>query len=333
MKLTAIVAFALAACALAARPESDYGYLFRAWMKQNNVQFATAEEQMARYTQFKANVDLVEAHNAAGHSWSMSLNQFAHLSHAEFKARYVGGYKYNRKGYNAPVDTSLLMVDSATLPASVDWRTKGAVTPVKNQGQCGSCWAFSTTGSVEGINAIATGNLVSLSEQQLVDCSGSYGNMGCNGGLMDNAFKYIIAEGGLCSEASYPYQAVQGTCRSSSCQKVATISGYTDVPADNADAFKAAIAQQPVSIAIEADQLGFQFYSGGVFTGNCGTNLDHGVLAVGYGTDSGLAYWLVKNSWGASWGDAGYIMLGANKSYNGGAGQCGLLSVPSYPTK
>lgn len=191
---------------------------------------------------------------------------------------------------------------------------------------------------MEGIVEISTGKLISLSEQQLVDCSGSYGNMGCNGGLMDDAFKYIIANGGLCSEADYPYTAADGTCKASSCTKVATISGYHDVPQQNVQAFKAAVAQQPVSIAIEADQYSFQFYSGGVMTGACGTQLDHGVLAAGYGSDGSQGYWLVKNSWGASWGESGYIRLGADlnaqsSSYNGGAGQCGLLNSASYPTK
>jgi len=207
--------------------------------------------------------------------------------------------------------------------ATVDWRAKGKVNPIKNQGQCGSCWAFSATASVESAHAIKTGKLVSLSEQQLVDCSGAQGNQGCNGGLMDQAFEYIIANGGQCTEASYPYQAQDGTCQK--CTPVAQISGYTDVSAGKENAIMPALNGEPVSIAIEADQDGFQFYSGGVFSGVCGTNLDHGVNLVGYGTDGSQPYWILRNSWGTTWGEEGYMRIIRGKD------ECGLDSVPSFP--
>merc|ERR1719461_1845751 len=181
--------------------------------------------------------------------------------------------------------------------ASVDWRTKGAVTPVKNQGSCGSCWAFSTTGSMEGAVKIATGTLTSLSEQQLVDCSKAEGNMGCQGGLMDNGFKYIEKNGGLDSEEDYPYTARNGECNTVKAAKhVSTIKSHQDVREENAQDLMRALTQQPVSVAIEADQTGFQHYKSGVFSGTCGDKLDHGVLAVGYNDDA----WIVKNSWGAT---------------------------------
>jgi len=213
--------------------------------------------------------------------------------------------------------------------ADLDWVTKGKVTGVKNQGQCGSCWAFSTTGSVEGAHSIKPGGtLVSLSEQQLVDCSSSYGNAGCNGGLMDSAFKWIMAQGakGITSEAAYPYTAQNGNCKSPAPAMAATVSGFHDV-AQSETALLSATNIGPVSIAIEADQQCFQFYSGGILdNAACGTTLDHGVLLVGYGTTTGKDFWRVKNSWGTSWGESGYVRFIRGKN------QCGLTQMASYPT-
>merc|ERR1719327_997846 len=220
-------------------------------------------------------------------------------------------------------------VIQADAPDSIDWVEKGAVTPVKNQKQCGSCWAFSTTGSVEGAFQIAGNKLTSLSEQELVSCDKV--DDGCKGGLMDNGFKYV-EKSGLCTEASYPYTSgsgVRGTCKRS-CSAAVKITKFQDVPSRDEDALKAAVAKQPVSIAIEADKSVFQLYKSGVMDSkSCGTKLDHGVLAVGYGTLGGKDYWKVKNSWGPTWGMEGYILLARGKS---GAGECGLLSgPPSFP--
>jgi C1A family cysteine protease len=256
----------------------------------------------------------------------MALNEHADLTSEEFGARYIGGFRYKLSQVTEKVKPT--PVDA--LPASWDWSAKGAVTPIKNQGQCGSCWAFSTTGSTEGCRFIDTNSLVSLSEQQLVDCSDSEGNQGCDGGLMTQAFQFIINNKGICSEASYPYQGVDGTCQT--CTPVTTITSYTNVGADSDTDMMTAIYAQPVSIAVEADQSSFQFYSGGVMTAACGTNLDHGVLAVGWGSLSGSDYYKVKNSWGASWGMSGYILLGRGSTYNGGDGQCGMLEMGSFPT-
>merc|ERR1719263_1454268 len=222
----------------------------------------------------------------------------------------------------------------AELPTEVDWSAKGAVTPVKNQGQCGSCWSFSSTGSLEGAWEIASGKLVSLSEQQLVDCSKKEGNMGCNGGLMDNAFTYWKTAG-VCTEESYPYTAKTGTtCKASSCTKAIPeggVVGFKDVDKDDEKALMEAVATGPVSIAIQANKGAFQFYKGGVLSTSCGTSLDHGVLLVGYGTENGKTYWKVKNSWGEVWGEKGYILLEREHSPDGKAGECGLMTQPSYP--
>ena len=183
---------------------------------------------------------------------------------------------------------------------------------------------------MEGAWSIRTGDLVSLSEQQLVDCSHKYGNLGCSGGLMDNAFLYAIDNGGMCSEGSYPYTATGGSCQK--CSTVTKFGGCKDVPSNNQAALKQAVAMGPVSIAIEADTKIFQSYSSGVITSSsCGTNLDHGVLIVGYGSENGIAYWLVKNSWSTSWGDAGYVKIQRTSSTND-AGICGIAMQPSFPS-
>jgi hypothetical protein len=200
------------------------------------------------------------------------------------------------------------------------------VTPIKNQEQCGSCWAFSTTGSVEGVSFISTGTLPSVSEQQLVDCSGAEGNQGCNGGLMDYGFEYIIKNKGITGETNYPYTAKDGTCAAAGKPVVATISGYKDVPVNSEVGLETAIVTQPVSVAVEADQSVFQYYTGGVMDSACGTQLDHGVLAVGYGTEGGKEYFKVKNSWGADWGAKGYILLARGAKFNP-SGQCGIQMV------
>ncbi|EPS57605.1 cysteine proteinase, partial [Genlisea aurea] len=194
----------------------------------------------------------------------------------------------------------------------------------------GSCWAFSAIGSVESINAIKTGKLISLSEQELVDCDTT--DSGCSGGLMDNAFAFIIKNGGIDTESDYPYTAQDGTCNKVKLNtKVVTISGYVDVTPNSESALQAAVANQPVSVAIDAGGLSFQLYTSGIFNGICATLLDHGVVVVGYGTSSGQDYWIVRNSWGTSWGESGYIRMKRNVASK--SGQCGIAIEPSYPTK
>lgn len=302
--------------------------VFQAWMKQQGRRYATEAERLYRNGIYDANVARIEAHNAGAYGWTMEANKWADLTSAEWKARFA------RRGLTSRPSQATVSHFTSTmgLPSSVDWEAAGAVTPIKNQGDCGSCWSFSTTGSVEGIWFIKNGTLVSLSEQQLIDCSTAEGNQGCNGGLMDYAFQYIIKNGGITTEAAYPYTATgPNKCKAAGKPIAATLSSYTDVTPNSQTALMTAVVQQPVSVAVEADQNSFQFYSGGVMNATCGTNLDHGVLVVGYGADAtGTPYWKVKNSWGADWGMAGYILL-ARGTYNGNKGQCGIQMQPSYP--
>ena len=307
---------------------------FEDWVRNFAIKFKNDFHFGEVYEIWKSNHKFIEEINSKNLSYVLGHNQFSGMTLAEYK-EYLG-YS-GLLEYNPPKSVSGEYLSA--LPEYVNWVEKNAVTPVKNQGQCGSCWSFSTTGALEGAYSIQFGKLVSFSEQQLVDCDTQRNkgkDHGCNGGLMDNAFEWIRTNGGLCTEADYPY--VSGTTKKggecqTTCKDVenSAVSHYTDVEPSSEDAMMSAIARQPVSIAIEADQREFQLYKSGVFTGECGTKLDHGVLVVGYGKQNGEDYYLVKNSWGEEWGSKGYILLGRGKKYNNGDGQCGMLLSGSYP--
>jgi len=290
----------------------------------------TSREELRRQQIFSNNLRIIETHNfleSVGlKSFKLGVNEFADLELQEFVAQMTGYGKDN--GTRSGAATYLSPNVPFTLPGTVDWRDKGYVTPIKNQGQCGSCWAFSATGAVEGQHFRKTGKLVSLSEQNLVDCSGKFGNQGCNGGLMDYAFQYIKANKGIDTEQSYPYEAKDGPCRFKASSVGATVSGFVDIPVSESKLQEAIANVGPVSVAIDAAHSSFQLYHSGVYDEpQCTHNLDHGVLAVGYGTAGGKDYWLVKNSWGVGWGNSGYIMMSRNKG-----NQCGIALKASYPT-
>ena len=285
-------------------------------------------EELNRYNIWQANKKIVEVHNAGNHSFTLGMNQYADLENKEFVSM-MNGYRSDLRSQSHSTE---VFKYNSTGPKmdTVDWRTKGYVTEIKNQGQCGSCWAFSTTGSLEGQLFNATGKLVSLSEQDLVDCSDKYGNNGCKGGLMDNAFRYIKANDGIDTEASYPYRAHDERCTFNANNVGAMLTGFVDVPHGNEDALMSAAGSVgPISVAIDASHSSFQLYKKGVYyEERCSSSkLDHGVLVVGYGTESGGDYWLVKNSWGTRWGMEGYINMARNKNNN-----CGIATQASYPT-
>ncbi|KAM3381219.1 vignain [Capsicum galapagoense] len=307
--------------------------MYERWRSHHTVS-RSLDEKHKRFNVFKANVNYVHNFNNKDKTYKLKLNKFADMTNHEFRQHYAGSkIKHHRTLLGASrANGTYMHANEDNVPPSVDWRKRGAVTPVKDQGQCGSCWAFSTVVAVEGINQIKTRNLVSLSEQELVDCDTAQ-NQGCDGGLMDLAFDFIKEKGGITTERQYPYMAKDDQC---DIQKrnapVVSIDGHEDVPPNDEDALLKAVANQPVSVAIDASGSDFQFYSEGVFTGECGTELDHGVAIVGYGTTlDGTKYWIVKNSWGAEWGERGYIRM--QRQVDAEEGLCGIAMEPSYPIK
>jgi C1A family cysteine protease len=280
---------------------------FESWKGKHGIKFASEFENAYRERIFLENLAKVNSHNSNPYkTYEQGLNQFSALTTEEFSQQYLGTIV-------AESSNNIESTDDLKV-GDVDWVAQGAVTPVKNQGQCGSCWAFSATGGLEGLSKLGFGKLDNFSEQQLVDCSGTYGNQACNGGLMDNAFKFV-KDHGITTEDAYPYKAVKQTCKTNSGDF--KISGFTDVK--NCNDLATAVTGRPVSVAVDATN--WSPYKSGVFN-NCKTSLNHGVLLVGI-TDQ---YWWVKNSWGASWGESGFVRLARGNT-------CGICNVASYPNK
>jgi len=280
------------------------------------------------FNNYNINMDIIDHHDIGFYGYELGETQFMDVSSTTF-----GGYHKGLSSLATKTSTCQKFDrgnSSGSIPSEVDWRTKNVVTPVKDQAACGSCWSFSATGAIEGALAINNGELVSLSEQQLLDCSKDYGNWGCGGGLPDQAFEYVI-DNGICLEDDVPYKAVEQTCKPCSTNDAVKINHCVDVTSLNQNDLKLAVSRGPVSVAIEADTSIFQLYKGGIISSDeCGTYLDHAVLIVGYGTENDQMYWLVKNSWGEDWGEDGYLRILRSES-DDDAGICGIAMQASYP--
>jgi len=326
-----LAALCAAACAFPAeQPLTSESVLSGLWdaFKIDFNKVYTDEQEPHRLAVFKANVETIYRHNAERAKtlgWTMGINEFSDLSPSEF-SKMLGFRAEDRP------QGQLVHLNETGLPDTVDWTTKGAVNAVKNQGQCGSCWAFGTVASVEAINFIKNKELVSLSEQQLVSCDTKGGDQGCNGGLPDNAFKYVESTG-LTTESNYPYTSGgasssasrnllgggKKTCDTTKIKgDLVKVTGYTDVKGESQLA--AAVAQQVVAVGI--DGMSIQHYSSGIFNSACTGQIDHAVAVVGYAKD----YWKVRNSWGSSWGEEGYIRI------TRGSDECHIADMGSYPT-
>jgi cathepsin L len=300
--------------------------MFTQWMQTQQKSYHH-DEFHVRYQNFKKNADFIDSWNSVPGRHVVKMNQFGDLNGEEFSNFFLGV---------KPVDALnpiFKPADPTAYPVMFDWRHQGAVTAIKNQQQCGSCWSFSTTGSVEGCHFLGTQKLVSLSEQNLMDCSTAQGNQGCNGGLMTAAMQYIISNGGIDTEASYPYSAEDGTCSYSASNSGATLGSFVNVNSGDEGDLQAKVFQGPVSVAIDASQSSFQFYSSGVYSDpNCSTSqLDHGVLTIGWGKTGGSnaqPYWIVKNSWGTGWGQNGFFWMARNDN-----NMCGIATMATLPQK
>jgi len=336
--------------------ELNENYTFKSYLVDFHKSYP-AFEHTAHEAIFNNTMQKILLHNSdTTNTWKMGVTKFTDMSVDE-RAMYKG-----HKAFSALYDTASLaklesrMVPVAKLPASVDWRIKGMCTPVKNQGGCGSCWAFSATEVIESAVAIATGKLLTLAPQQMVSCAPNPddcgGTGGCQGSVQWLGFNYTKSAGGLSLETDYPYMGTTGTCKTSAIKPAAGVKGYVRLPANNYTALMNAVATiGPISISVDASWMD---YEKGVYSGPCGTTIDHAVVLVGYGTEQGKDYYLVRNSWGASWGDEGYIKIarhsddstecGIDKDPSSGTdckpypkkqkvcGLCGILSDSSYPT-
>ncbi|XP_047397057.1 pro-cathepsin H [Sciurus carolinensis] len=297
---------------------------FKSWMVQHQKKYSS-EEYHHRLQTFVSNWRRINAHNNGNHTFKMALNQFSDMSFAEIKHKYLWS-----EPQNCSATKSNYLRGSGPYPTSMDWRKKGNfVSPVKNQGACGSCWTFSTTGALESAVAIASGKMLSLAEQQLVDCAQNFNNHGCQGGLPSQAFEYILYNKGIMGEDTYPYLGKDSNCKFQPEKAIAFVKDVANITLNDEEAMVEAVAlYNPVSFAFEVTE-DFMLYKSGVYSSaSCHKTPDkvnHAVLAVGYGEENGIPYWIVKNSWGSQWGNNGYFLIERGKN------MCGLAACASYP--
>ncbi|CAJ1938664.1 unnamed protein product [Sphenostylis stenocarpa] len=312
--------------------EEEVLQLFQEWQNEHGRKYGNPQEKAKRFNIFQRNLRYINEMNAKRKSPTqhrLGLNKFADMSPEEFAETYLKQIEMpsNFESRKVRKDDG----DCENLPDSVDWREKGAVTEVRDQGDCQSHWAFSVTGAIEGINKIVTGNLVTLSAQELLDCDPA--SHGCAGGFYFNAFGYVIDNGGIDTEANYPYRAKNGTCNENA-KKVVSIDNLLVVDGTE-KGLLCRVSKQPVSVSIDA--TGLQFYTGGVYGGdNCTKNSRFATfvcLIVGYGSVGGEDYWIVKTSWGKEWGEKGYLLIKRNVSEEWPYGVCAINAAAGYPIK
>ncbi|XP_058774633.1 macrodontain-1-like [Vicia villosa] len=299
------------------------------WMMKYEITYINSSEMEKRLQIFKENLDYIEKFNSAGNkSYTLGLNPYSDLTTEEFKASYTG-LKVPSHVYSSKIRSNQVLFNvTNNIPLTMDWRVKGAVTDVKKQGQCDGCWAFAAVAAVEGFWKIKMGNLLTLSEQQLIDCDRS--SDGCTSGSIVGGFNNIIDNRGILQESQYPYREGDGTCKQFDMDKAeAYITCYINLKKNDEQNLQRAVAEQPVAVGISVGDDFFK-YSGGVYSGACGTSLDHAVTIVGYGkTKSGLKYWLIKNSWGKNWGVNGYMRI--KREGGGPEGHCSIATHAYIP--